>query len=97
MLSVSQVKQIAGRAGRFGLHEEPKGYATTLEEEDLSYVGECVKAPFEALPFARITYHRESVERIVPLLPPGSSTATIIHAHHYVGRLPSRVINPLGP
>ncbi|KAH6919301.1 ATP-dependent RNA helicase suv3 [Coprinopsis sp. MPI-PUGE-AT-0042] len=91
ILSVSQVKQIAGRAGRFGLHEEPGGYATTLNEADLSYLRESVKAPFQALPFARIAYDRETFSKLIPVLPPGSSTATVVHAHHYVGRLPSRV------
>lgn len=37
-LTTSEVKQIAGRAGRFGLY--PEGYVTTTEEQDLAYIRE---------------------------------------------------------
>ncbi|GAB4847442.1 hypothetical protein Ancab_026499 [Ancistrocladus abbreviatus] len=42
----SQVKQIAGRAGRRG-SRYPEGLTTTLHEEDLDYLIECLKQPFE--------------------------------------------------
>ena len=35
LLTTAEVKQIAGRAGRFGLY--PKGYVTATEEPDLAY------------------------------------------------------------
>lgn len=38
LLTTAEVKQIAGRAGRFGLY--PKGYVTATEEEDLAYIEE---------------------------------------------------------
>ena len=37
-LTTSEVKQIAGRAGRFGLY--PEGYVTATEEPDLDYIEE---------------------------------------------------------
>ncbi|XP_051113239.1 DExH-box ATP-dependent RNA helicase DExH18, mitochondrial [Andrographis paniculata] len=42
----SQVKQIAGRAGRRG-SLYPDGLTTTLNQEDLDYLIECLKKPFE--------------------------------------------------
>ncbi|KAG8662333.1 DExH-box ATP-dependent RNA helicase DExH18, mitochondrial [Manihot esculenta] len=42
----SQVKQIAGRAGRRG-SRYPDGLTTTLHSDDLSYLIECLKQPFE--------------------------------------------------
>lgn len=42
----SQVKQIAGRAGRRGSCY-PDGLTTTLQLEDLDYLIECLKQPFE--------------------------------------------------
>ena len=38
LLTTSEVKQIAGRAGRFGLY--PEGYVTATEEPDLAYIEE---------------------------------------------------------
>ncbi len=38
LLTTAEVKQIAGRAGRFGLY--PKGYVTATEEADLAYIEE---------------------------------------------------------
>ena len=37
-LTTSEVKQIAGRAGRFGLY--PEGFVTATEEQDLAYIRE---------------------------------------------------------
>lgn len=42
----SQVKQIAGRAGRRG-SRYPDGLTTTLHLEDLNYLIECLKKPFD--------------------------------------------------
>lgn len=42
----SQVKQIAGRAGRRG-SRYPDGLTTTLHLEDLDYLIECLKQPFD--------------------------------------------------
>lgn len=38
LLTTAEVKQIAGRAGRFGLY--PEGYVTATEEADLAYIEE---------------------------------------------------------
>ncbi|XP_050228972.1 DExH-box ATP-dependent RNA helicase DExH18, mitochondrial [Mercurialis annua] len=45
-VSASQVKQIAGRAGRRG-SRYPDGLTTTLNLDDLNYLIECLKQPFD--------------------------------------------------
>ena len=47
-VSISQIKQIAGRAGRRN-SIYPKGYATTLQAADLPRVKAAVDAPMSAL------------------------------------------------
>ncbi|TFK24669.1 ATP-dependent RNA helicase suv3 [Coprinopsis marcescibilis] len=91
LLSISQVKQIAGRAGRFGMHQEPGGYATTLLEDDLPFLKTAVASPFVPVPFARATYDAATFAKLLPLLPPDSTTATVVDAHHFIGKLPSNV------
>ena len=88
-LSISQVKQIAGRAGRYGLHgdEAPGGFVTTLHAADLPFLKKTIDLPVAPLQFARLGPSRESFADITNALPPSSSTATIYKAHVYVSRL----------
>ncbi|CAX43680.1 ATP-dependent RNA helicase, mitochondrial precursor, putative [Candida dubliniensis CD36] len=45
-LSVSQVKQIAGRAGRFSAqHGSKEGFVTALHRSSLVYINQCLKTP----------------------------------------------------
>ncbi|OBA24569.1 P-loop containing nucleoside triphosphate hydrolase protein [Metschnikowia bicuspidata var. bicuspidata NRRL YB-4993] len=45
-LSVSNVKQIGGRAGRFSLKDgELEGFVTTFHKKDLSHVSKCMRMP----------------------------------------------------
>ncbi|RXW19566.1 hypothetical protein EST38_g6294 [Candolleomyces aberdarensis] len=92
-LSISSVKQIAGRAGRFGMHgdNEPGGYVTTFEDKDMAYLKEALNAPFTSLPFARITFDVDTMNRLVPVLPPQSSTSTFVQAHHFISPLPPKI------
>ena len=46
-LTTAEVRQIAGRAGRFGLYD--KGYVTAMGEEELSYIRDHYAAPEESL------------------------------------------------
>ncbi|GAA5798947.1 hypothetical protein HPULCUR_004356 [Helicostylum pulchrum] len=50
-VSVPQLKQIAGRAGRFGTAYS-EGEVTTLKPDDLTYVKECISAPIIPLEMA---------------------------------------------
>jgi ATP-dependent RNA helicase SUPV3L1/SUV3 len=90
-LSVSSVKQISGRAGRYGLHDggDPGGTCTTLHESDLSYLRQCLAAPFAPLEFTRIGPTNSTVATAITVLPAKASLSTIIDAHSYIGRIPS--------
>jgi len=57
----SQVKQIAGRAGRRG-SRYPDGLTTTLQLEDLDYLIECLKRPFQEITKVGLFPFYEQVE-----------------------------------
>ncbi|KAF7129776.1 hypothetical protein RHSIM_Rhsim10G0180200 [Rhododendron simsii] len=64
----SQVKQIAGRAGRRG-SLYPDGLATTLHFEDLDYLIECLKEPFDDFTKVGLFPFFEQVELFAGKLP----------------------------
>ncbi|KZV47813.1 hypothetical protein F511_40551 [Dorcoceras hygrometricum] len=67
-VSASQVKQIAGRAGRRGSHY-PEGLTTTLQLEDLDYLIECLKKPFDDVKKVGLFPFFEQVELFAAQLP----------------------------
>lgn len=64
----SQVKQIAGRAGRRG-SRYPEGLTTTLQLEDLDYLIECLKKPFDDVKKVGLFPFFEQVELFAAQLP----------------------------
>ncbi|CAH9057812.1 unnamed protein product [Cuscuta epithymum] len=64
----SQVKQIAGRAGRRG-SRFPEGLTTTLHLEDLDYLIECLKKPFDEVKKVGLFPFFEQVELFAGQLP----------------------------
>ncbi|RDX62285.1 DExH-box ATP-dependent RNA helicase DExH18, mitochondrial, partial [Mucuna pruriens] len=64
----SQVKQIAGRAGRRGCLY-PDGLATTLHLDDLDYLIECLKQPFDNVKKVGLFPFYEQVELFAGKLP----------------------------
>ncbi|KAK7365078.1 hypothetical protein VNO80_13866 [Phaseolus coccineus] len=64
----SQVKQIAGRAGRRGCLY-PDGLATTLHLDDLDYLIECLKQPFDNVKKVGLFPYFEQVELFAGQLP----------------------------
>ncbi|KAI0695102.1 P-loop containing nucleoside triphosphate hydrolase protein [Cerioporus squamosus] len=88
LLSTSQIKQIAGRAGRFGLHDsDAAGVVTTLHGPDLEVVRKALAAPFEPLRYARLNMSIETVTPIVYALPWDAKGATIADVFLYVSKL----------
>ncbi len=87
-LSASQVKQIAGRAGRFGLHGSgTTGVVTTLRPEDLDFVREALGTSFEPLQTVRLNLNYESYRKITEVLPWDSPNMTVAEVYHYVSRM----------
>ncbi|MED6133001.1 hypothetical protein PIB30_024229 [Stylosanthes scabra] len=64
----SQVKQIAGRAGRRGCLY-PDGLATTMHLDDLDYLIECLKQPFDEVKKVGLFPFYEQVELFASQLP----------------------------
>ncbi|XP_057808849.1 DExH-box ATP-dependent RNA helicase DExH18, mitochondrial-like [Salvia miltiorrhiza] len=64
----SQVKQIAGRAGRRG-SRYPDGLTTTLHLEDLEYLIECLQKPFDEVKRVGLYPFFEQVELFAAQLP----------------------------
>ena len=92
-LSISSVKQISGRAGRYGLHDggDPGGTCTTLHARDHDYLRQCLATPFTPLEFTRIGFTSDTVSKAVTVLPPKASLSTVIDAHSCIGRIPTFV------
>lgn len=87
-LSLSQIKQIAGRAGRFGLHGQDSsgGVVTTMRDADLPIVHAAIAAPMEPLRKARLTPTRDTMVRVVAALPQKTPLAIVPWVFHYVGK-----------
>ncbi|GAA0167821.1 DNA metabolism protein [Lithospermum erythrorhizon] len=67
-VAASQVKQIAGRAGRRG-SRYPEGLTTTLHLDDLDYLIECLKKPFDEVRRVGLFPFFEQVELFAIQLP----------------------------
>ncbi|KAI6111189.1 P-loop containing nucleoside triphosphate hydrolase protein [Pisolithus sp. B1] len=86
-LSVSQIKQIAGRAGRYGLHGEPGGFVTTLYPEDLPRLKSALSTPPEALTYAVIDPSESWMEDVAQILHPESSIQALFEVPSYVSKV----------
>jgi ATP-dependent RNA helicase SUPV3L1/SUV3 len=78
-LDASQVKQIAGRAGRYGMGMSMDGgVVTTLEPSDLPLLKAAMDTKPESLRYARVGFTSATIKDIFEALPQGS-TATTAH------------------
>ena len=87
-LSDSQIKQIAGRAGRFGIHgaDEPVGFVATLHQNDLPILRKALAAPIKPLSCAYINAPTEIGGRVVDYLPFRPSTLALLDTYKYISR-----------
>ncbi|KAI9452669.1 P-loop containing nucleoside triphosphate hydrolase protein [Russula earlei] len=94
-LEVSQVKQIAGRAGRYGMGTEG-GVVTTLEPSDLPLLKAAMDTKPESLRHARVGFISTTIMDIFEALPPGSTATTVRDALLFCSALPPSmaVMNP---
>jgi len=85
-LSNSQIKQIAGRAGRFGMHgdDEPIGFVATLHQNDLPILRKALAAPIKPLSCAYIqaSYGRD----VAGCLPLHSPSLVLLETFKYISR-----------
>ena len=85
-LSTSQIKQIAGRAGRYGLGE-PGGFTTTLYPDDLPILRKALTTAAEPLDRAFVHGRDSSAEEIARCLPFNSPSLSTLQVLQYVSRL----------
>ncbi|KAF8548464.1 P-loop containing nucleoside triphosphate hydrolase protein [Imleria badia] len=83
-LSISQIKQIAGRAGRYGLHGQPGGFVTTLYKEDIPTLRRALATPAPPLSSAVLDPPGHWMEDISQVLPLRASTQALLEVPSYV-------------
>lgn len=95
-LSVSQIKQIAGRAGRYGLHGEPGGFVTTLHAHDLPMLRSAIPCQPDPIMFAGVSPTLVWAENVLQALPTDASHRTLLEVAPYVSnvRPPCRAFIP---
>lgn len=83
-MSISQIKQIAGRAGRYGLHGQPGGFVTTLHKEDIPTLCRALATPAPALRCAVFDPPGHWMEDVSQVLPLKASTQALLEVPSYV-------------
>ena len=80
LLTISQIKQIGGRAGRFGtLTDDPDtaGTVTTMHSDDLPLLKLAMDSPLPALPAAYLAPNTFVLETLYTALPPQTGLETL--------------------
>ncbi|KAH8100306.1 P-loop containing nucleoside triphosphate hydrolase protein [Cristinia sonorae] len=89
LISAPQIKQIAGRAGRFGLHadDDAGGVVTSLDAADLPIIREALALPPTPLLHARVRLMEDVRNLIIGALPPSSPSAVVAEVAQFVSKL----------
>jgi ATP-dependent RNA helicase SUPV3L1/SUV3 len=80
LLTISQIKQIGGRAGRFGTHADDTvtaGSVTTVYSDDLPLLKLAMDSPLPALPSAFLAPNTFVLETLYTALPPQTGLETL--------------------
>jgi ATP-dependent RNA helicase SUPV3L1/SUV3 len=80
LLTISQIKQIGGRAGRFGAYtDDPNtaGFVTTLHSDDLPLLKLAMHSPLPPLPSAYLAPNAFVLETLYTALPPQTGLETL--------------------
>jgi ATP-dependent RNA helicase SUPV3L1/SUV3 len=88
-LSDSQIKQIAGRAGRYGLHgdDEPGGFVTTLRDHDLPALRKALEAPAKPSSIAYLYAPETRNSDVIDALPFGTTISVLLDTYNCVARM----------
>ncbi|KAI9570739.1 P-loop containing nucleoside triphosphate hydrolase protein [Boletus coccyginus] len=86
-LSISQIKQIAGRAGRYGLHGQPGGFVTTLHKADIPTLCRALATPAPPLSCAVLDPPGHWMEDVSQVLPLKASTQALLEVPSYVSSI----------
>ncbi|KAH9053740.1 P-loop containing nucleoside triphosphate hydrolase protein, partial [Lactarius vividus] len=86
-LEASQVKQIAGRAGRYGMGAEG-GIVTTLEPSDLPLLEAAMDTKLEPLRYACVGFISNTIQDLFAALPRDSTASTVRSALFFCSVLP---------
>jgi len=79
--------QIAGRAGRYGLHGQPGGFVTTLHKEDIPTLCRALATPAPPLSCAVLDPPGHWMEDVSQILPPKASTQALLEVPSYVSSI----------
>lgn len=68
-MTASQIKQIAGRAGRYGVHaDDTVGCATTMEQKDIPVLKMAMEAPIQPITRAAYSPSQEALVKLSELI-----------------------------
>ena len=86
-LSARHLKQIAGRAGRFGLHDDSSGgIVASLLPRDMDSIHAALAAPTQMLRKARYRPPKSQLYQAAAALPAETPLSMILWLFHYVGK-----------
>ncbi|KAF8602745.1 P-loop containing nucleoside triphosphate hydrolase protein [Ceratobasidium sp. AG-I] len=106
-VSIPLIKQIAGRAGRFGLLKsktktagktvadiaaaQPPGFVSALTDISLEHIKEALNTPNPVIQHARVDIANPNTEELANALAPGTGVTDLLEIMRLIARLPSHM------